>query len=97
MLDSAPIVVFDAGVAKQAYAQDLKSCGPKGPYRFDPGLRHHALTLYGDRDFMPFGVAAVVALKYPLVGLGICISCLIVYLKPDPPGAVDRYCTDRPD
>src|SRR5213596_4187685 len=34
-----------------------------------------------------FGVAAVVALKYPLVGLGICISCLIVYLKPDPPGA----------
>ena len=34
-----------------------------------------------------FGVAAVVALKYPLAGLGICICCLIVYLKPDPPGA----------
>ena len=34
-----------------------------------------------------FGVAAVVALKYPLVGLGICISCLIVYLRPHPPGA----------
>jgi uncharacterized membrane protein len=34
-----------------------------------------------------FGAAAVVALKYPLVGLGMCISCLIVYLKPDPPGA----------
>jgi hypothetical protein len=33
-----------------------------------------------------FAAAAVVALKYPLVGLGICISCLIVYLKPDPPG-----------
>jgi len=32
-----------------------------------------------------FGLAAVVALKYPLVGLGICICCLIVYLKPDPP------------
>jgi len=31
-----------------------------------------------------FGVAAVVALKYPLVGLGICICCLILYLKPDP-------------
>jgi hypothetical protein len=28
-----------------------------------------------------------VALKYPLAGLGICICCLIVYLKPDPPGA----------
>jgi uncharacterized membrane protein len=34
-----------------------------------------------------FGVAAVVALRYPLAGLGICICCLIVYLKPDPPGA----------
>jgi TMEM175 potassium channel family protein len=34
-----------------------------------------------------FGVAAVVALKYPLAGLGICICCLIVYLKPDPPVA----------
>jgi hypothetical protein len=32
-----------------------------------------------------FGVAALVALKYPLAGLGICICCLIVYLKPDPP------------
>jgi uncharacterized membrane protein len=34
-----------------------------------------------------FGLAAVVALKYPLAGLGICAGCLIVYLKPDPPGA----------
>jgi hypothetical protein len=30
-----------------------------------------------------FGIAAVVALKYPLVGLGMCILCLIVYLKPE--------------
>ena len=30
-----------------------------------------------------FGIAAVVALKYPLVGLGMCIFCLIVYLKPE--------------
>ena len=37
-----------------------------------------------------FGLAAVVALKYPLAGLGICICCLIVYLKPDPPGAENR-------
>ena len=29
-----------------------------------------------------FGVAAVVALKYPLAGLAICICCLVVYLKP---------------
>lgn len=34
-----------------------------------------------------FGIAAIVALRYPLVGLGICICCLIVYLRPHPPGA----------
>ena len=34
-----------------------------------------------------FGAAAVVALKYPLAGLGICVCCLTVYLKPEAPGA----------
>jgi uncharacterized membrane protein len=34
-----------------------------------------------------FGAAAAVALKYPLLGLGICCCCLIFYLKPGPPGA----------
>jgi hypothetical protein len=33
--------------------------------------------------------AAVVALKYPVAGLGICVCCLIVYLRPDPPGGRD--------
>jgi uncharacterized membrane protein len=37
-----------------------------------------------------FAVAAVVALKYPLAGLGICVGCLIVDLMPDPPGAVTQ-------
>jgi uncharacterized membrane protein len=32
-----------------------------------------------------FGVAAVAALTYPLVGLGICCCCLIVYLHPEAP------------
>jgi uncharacterized membrane protein len=34
-----------------------------------------------------FAVAAIVALKYPLAGLGMCCCCLIVYLKPEAPGA----------
>jgi len=34
-----------------------------------------------------FGGAAVVALKYPLLGLAICCCCLIAYLKPDAPGS----------
>jgi len=43
-----------------------------------------------------FGAAAVVALKYPLVGLGICCSCLIAYLKPDPPGAENQKSRSAP-
>lgn len=31
-----------------------------------------------------FGAAALLALRYPLGGLGICIGCLLLYLKPDP-------------
>jgi hypothetical protein len=34
-----------------------------------------------------FGAAAIVALKLPVVGLGMCICCLIVYLRPEAPGA----------
>src|SRR5262249_22043645 len=30
-----------------------------------------------------FGAAAVVALKYPLLGLGTCMCCLVLYLKPE--------------
>ena len=32
-----------------------------------------------------FGAAALLALWHPLIGLGICICCLVVYLRPDPP------------
>jgi uncharacterized membrane protein len=34
-----------------------------------------------------FAAAALVALRYPLVGLGMCCCCLILYLRPDAPGA----------
>ena len=33
-----------------------------------------------------FAAAAIVALKYPLFGLGMCCCCLIAYLKPEAPG-----------
>jgi uncharacterized membrane protein len=33
-----------------------------------------------------FALAALVALGFPPVGLGICCCCLILYLKPDAPG-----------
>ncbi len=34
-----------------------------------------------------FGAAAVLALYLPIVGLAACILCLVVYLRPDVPGA----------
>jgi uncharacterized membrane protein len=37
-----------------------------------------------------FAIAALVALSRPLVGLGICISCLVVYLRPEPQGDADQ-------
>jgi len=36
-----------------------------------------------------FAIAAIIALRYPLVGLGVCCCCLIVYLKPEPPGTAN--------
>ncbi len=42
-----------------------------------------------------FGVAAVVALKDPPAGLGTCICCLILDLKPEPRGAGKRI--NEPD
>jgi uncharacterized membrane protein len=39
-----------------------------------------------------FGAAAVVALKLPLVGLGICVCCLAGYLKPEP-----LWAEEQPD
>ena len=44
-----------------------------------------------------FGAAAALALIYPLLGLGICIGCLILYLKPDPPGAAAPIVRDKAD
>jgi uncharacterized membrane protein len=34
-----------------------------------------------------FAAAALVALRYPLVGLGMCCCCLILYLRPEASGA----------
>ena len=32
-----------------------------------------------------FGLAALLALRHPIAGLAVCVACLIVYLKPEPP------------
>ncbi len=37
-------VLFCAGMAELADAQDLKSCDPYRSYRFDPGFRHQIIS-----------------------------------------------------
>ena len=46
---------------------------------------HRIMRLRSVTTLCVFGAAAFVALSYPLVGLGMCISCLNLYLKPEPP------------
>jgi uncharacterized membrane protein len=48
--------------------------------------RRRSMRLRAIATLCLFGAAAVVAFRFPLAGLGICICCLIVYLRPDPPG-----------
>jgi uncharacterized membrane protein len=43
-----------------------------------------------------FGSASVVALKFPLAALGICICCPIVYLRPAPPESQNKYLQGFP-
>lgn len=51
-----------------------------------PEIRTVMLVRAGATLFV-FAAAALLALKYPLAGLGLCIACLIAYLKPEAPGA----------
>ena len=48
---------------------------------------HRVLRLRSVATLCLFAVAAGVALSHPLAGLGICVCCLIGYLKPEPPQA----------
>lgn len=45
-----------------------------------------SMQLRGSVTLGCFAGAALAALWYPLLGLGICVACLIVYLRPEAPG-----------
>ena len=51
-------------------------------------MRHPGGVIRGRAIIMLFlfALAAIVAMKFPATGLWICVCCLIVYLRPDPPG-----------
>lgn len=41
-----------------------------------------------------FALATLVALRFPVAGLVMCCCCLIVYLKPEAPGAEEAGSVD---
>lgn len=43
-----------------------------------------------------FGLAALIALKHPLVGLGVCCCCLAGYLRPEAPGVGNQGALPLP-
>jgi uncharacterized membrane protein len=57
----------------------------RGPLEGVSSMARRSMRFRSITTLCLFVVATLVALKYPLAGLGICICCLIVYLKPDPP------------
>lgn len=50
-----------------------------------PSRVRHSMLLRSVSTLCLFAVAVLVALRYPRAGLAICIGCLAVYLRPDPP------------
>ena len=62
----------------------------RGPVHDVPSRVRRIMRVRSITTLGLFGAAAVVALRYPLVGLRICVGGLMVYLKPEAPGAAAR-------
>ncbi|HEX5459959.1 MAG TPA: TMEM175 family protein [Steroidobacteraceae bacterium] len=60
------------------------------PHEPASGKARKAMLLRSIATLCLFAIAAAVALKHPLAGLGICIGCLALYLRPDPPDVPAR-------
>ena len=72
------------------YTLLLRELLDRGPVDEVPPKVRRVMWVRSIATLCLFGVAAVVALKLPLVALGICVCCLAVYLKPEAPGAEPR-------
>ena len=76
-------VFFLVNVTYLALIRQLVDGAPAGEV---PPKARRAMRLRSVATLCLFAIATLVALAYPLVGLGICICCLIAYLRPEPPG-----------
>jgi uncharacterized membrane protein len=62
-----------------------------------PTAVRRVMRIRGVATLCLFAAAAAVALKYPLVGLAICICCLLLYLRPHPPGIEEQEQGSAPE
>lgn len=58
-----------------------------GRQSHEPVLRktRRAMLLRASTTLCLFAAAVAVSLEWPLAGLGMCIACLVGYIRPDPP------------
>ena len=86
-------VAFYAGVfflVNATYIGLIRELIGRKPREPASGKAREAMLLRSITTLCLFAIAAGIALRYPLGGLGICIGCLAVYLRPDPPEVATR-------
>jgi uncharacterized membrane protein len=59
----------------------------RAPEDVVPARARRRMRLRAVFTLVLFVLAALVGLAFPLAALSLCLVCLIVYLRPDPPGA----------
>jgi uncharacterized membrane protein len=91
-------VAFYAGVfflVNATYIFLIRELIDRAPNRHVSTAARRVMRVRSIATLCLFGGAAVVALKYPLAGLGICVCCLVGYLKPEAPGVDDERSAPR--
>ncbi len=83
VIGSSPIGPTFAGVAELADAQDLKSCGPNRPYRFDSGRRHMTIFTRIRANMVFFILKYSFLLLFAVFSVGLNQKTLsLVYFSP---------------
>lgn len=59
----------------------------RSPHKKVPPAVRRIMRVRSIATLALFGAAAVIALWFPIGGLGVCVCCLILYLRPEPPRA----------
>lgn len=87
-------VFFLVNATYVALVWDLIGRAPANPANDFPSRERRIMRGRAVLTLAVFAAATAVALRYPVAGLAMCCCCLIVYLKPEAPGAEDGTPVD---